>query len=345
MKISIYGAGNQKLYLERLKIHERFGGNLLYGGAAMAIEMAKAGHDVILAEPNKNKLSEEQWEKVESANVKVTDNDLEAARHGEIHIFFTPFGKSCDIIKNVIEKLPENSVICTTCTVNPLLLYYELEPILRLKRKDIGVSSFHPASVPGTELNQHYVIAGETLTKKKLATDEQINKLVELCKSINKKPYVVPAELVSAVADMGVLVTALALSGILCFYYLGTRYIKAPKDMIEKQIINSLYTVASLVESSGVEGMAKALNPELVIRAAKSMLLVDKQKDLELALDLLSQLSEESLKDIEEAEVKETYVVATQELVKEIEKLGGKRILEGIIRRSQKRLLENTYCK
>jgi H2-forming N(5),N(10)-methenyltetrahydromethanopterin dehydrogenase-like protein len=151
MKISVYGAGNQKLYLEKLKIQEKFGGIPPYGGAGMAIEFAKAGHDVVLAEPNKDIMSDDLWKKVEEAGVKIVSDDVEAAKHGEVHVLFTPFGKyTVKIAKNIIEYLPENAIICNTCTLPTPVLYRALEGILRLKRKDVGISSMHPTGVPGT---------------------------------------------------------------------------------------------------------------------------------------------------------------------------------------------------
>ena len=119
MKISIYGAGNQKLYLEKLKVPEKFGGESPYGGAGMAIEFAKAGYDVVLAEPNKNIMSEDLWKKVEDAGVKVVSDDIEAAKHGEVHILFTPFGKitinidgkEFEILKDYVEIKKVKKVI------------------------------------------------------------------------------------------------------------------------------------------------------------------------------------------------------------------------------------------
>lgn len=66
----------------------------------------------------------------------------------------------------------------------------------------------------------------------------------------------------SAVGDMGVLVTAVTLAGILDYYTVGTKIIPAPKEMVEKQIIMTLNTIASLVESSGIEGLIKILDPK-----------------------------------------------------------------------------------
>ena len=100
--IVVFGAGNQKLYVDKLNIQEKFGGESPFGGSAMAIEFAKAGHNVILAEPNRDMLSEELWNKVEDAGVKVVSDDIEAAKHAEIAIFFTPFGKkTVEIAKNI----------------------------------------------------------------------------------------------------------------------------------------------------------------------------------------------------------------------------------------------------
>ncbi len=336
----MYGAGNQKLYKE-LKLKEKFGGNPPFGGAAIAIEFAKAGYSVVLSEPNKNIMDEELWKRVEEAGVKIVDDDIEAAKHGEVNILFTPFGKlTVKIAKNIIKYVPENSIIATTCTLHPLILHYYLEPVLRTKRKDVGISSLHPAAVPGTELHKHYFIGGKTLDNQKLATDEQINKLVELCKSVNKKPYVVPADILPAIADMGVLVTAVTLSGILDYYTLGKNVLKAPEEMIEKQILISLYTIASIIETSGIPGMVKALNPELIVESAKSMKLLDEQKDLDVAISILSNLNDDIKEKIEKAKINPTTLVAVQCLLKELVNMVGERAAKGMIRRSQRKLLD-----
>jgi H2-forming N(5),N(10)-methenyltetrahydromethanopterin dehydrogenase-like protein len=338
MKISIYGAGNQKLYLEKLKVPEKFGGESPYGGAGMAIEFAKAGYDVVLAEPNKNIMSEDLWKKVEDAGVKVVSDDIEAAKHGEVHILFTPFGKiTINIAKNIIEHVPENAVICNTCTLPTPVLYRSLEGILRLKRKDVGISSMHPTGVPGTPGQKYYTIAGKALEGKEYATEEQINKLVELVKSIGKIPYVAPADVVPAVADMGALVTAVALVGVLDYYRVGRELINAPKDMIEKQILISLQTIASIIETSGIEGLMKVLDKDALITSAKNMLIDEKQEGLNLALKIIEEFDKST---IGEKEVNQTYLVAPQALIKEATSLVGKSAVEGMIRRSSNKLFE-----
>ncbi|WP_423793029.1 H(2)-dependent methylenetetrahydromethanopterin dehydrogenase-related protein [Methanocaldococcus indicus] len=341
MKVTVYGAGNQELYINKLKLPERFGGEPPYGGARIAMDLANAGHDIVLCEVNKNVMSEELWKKVDDAGVKVVNDDLEGAKHGEVHILFTPFGKhTIKLAKNIIEHLPENAVICNTCTVSPIVLYLNLESLLRLKRKDIGISSFHPAAVPGTPQHKHYVISTSTLNNKQLATDEQINKLKELAESCGKKPYLVPADVSPIFADMGVLVTAVALIGILDYYTVGRKVIKAPKKMIEKQIVMSLETLAALIETSGIEGLLKVFDKELVIKSAESMVLLDEQTDIKLAIELLEKIDGDLDKLKEKGTINPTIPVSSQLLINEIISILGEKAAEGAIKRAMKGLYE-----
>lgn len=140
---------------------------------------------------------------------------------------------------------------------------------------------------------------------------------------------------------MGSLVTAVALSGVLDYYTVGRKIINAPKKMIEQQVIMTLQTMASLVETSGIEGMVKALNPELLIRSASSMKLLDRQKDLDAALEILQNLDETLKAEVEKAEIKPTTLVAAQSLVKEIKTLIGGAAAEGAIKRSARKLFEH----
>ncbi len=340
MKVSVYGAGNQELYVKKLKLHKKFGGEPPFGGARIAMELASAGHDVVLAEPNRNVMDDDLWKKVENSGVKVVDDDIEGAKHGEIHILFTPFGKlTINIANNIIKYVPKDSVICNTCTISPRILYYNLEKILRFDRKDVGISSFHPAGVPGTLKHKHYVITHKTLNNTELATEEQVNKLVELAESCKKKAYIVPAELVSPIADMGVLVTSMALVGILSYYTVGRRVINAPKRMIERQIIASLETLSAIIETSGVEGLLKVIDRDLVIKSAESMFLLKEQKNLKLALNILNNLNiEEEL--YKNAKINETTPVSSQKLIKELKKMLGEKSAEGIIKRAFRKLYE-----
>ncbi|WP_456372572.1 H(2)-dependent methylenetetrahydromethanopterin dehydrogenase-related protein, partial [Methanocaldococcus sp.] len=202
----------------------------------------------------------------------------------------------------------------------------------------------HPASVPGTPQHKHYVISSKTLDGEELATEEQINKLVELAKSVDKKPYVVPADVSPVVADMGVLVTTVTLTGILDYYNIGTGVIKAPEKMIEKQVFMTLQTMASIVETSGIKGLIKALNPELLVQSAYSMKLENNQKELDAALELLPIFYNELKNEVENVEVKPIKLIAAQSLVEEImeelKRIIGENAAKGIFKRSLKRLME-----
>lgn len=341
MKVSVYGAGNQDLYINRLKLPELFGGEPPYGGSRMAMEFAEAGHDVVLVEPDRNKLTEDMWKKVEESGVKITKDDIKAAKHGELHILFTPFGKyTVNIAKKIIPHLPEDAVILTTCTISPVVLYSRLRYELR-ERKDIGISSMHPAAVPGTPQHDHYVIGGTSLDGKNYLTEEQLKKCIQLVESVNKKAYVVPIDVVPVVSDMGALVTAIALAGVLEYYTVGRRVINAPRKMIEQQIVMTLQTLASITETSGIYGLLKALNVELLIKSASSMHLLEEQKGLEVALDILKNLDEKILERSKNAEVNPTTLVASQALVKELKTLMGERTVEGIIERCRRKLFIN----
>jgi len=303
----------------------------------MAMEFAEAGHDVVLSEPNRNMLTEEMWKKVEEAGVKVTQDDLEAAKHGEVHILFTPYGHTTSIAKNILPHLPKNAVILTTCTVFPILLYKFLRSDLR-KRKDIGISSMHPATVPGTPQHNRYVIGTTSLNGKDYLTEEQLKKCIELAESANKKAYVVPIDIVPAVSDMGVLVTAVALAGILDYYTVGKEVMKVPEKMIKQQIVISLQTLASIVETSGVDGLLKTIDMELLVNSASSMYLLKEQKELEAALDILSNLDNKLLEKAKNAKINPTTLVAPQALVKELRTIIGGKAAEGMIERSMKKL-------
>lgn len=341
MNITVYGAGNQDLYVNQLQLPEKYGGQPPYGGSRMAIEFAQAGHDVYLAEPARDNLNDDHWKIVEDAGVAVTSNDAEAARNAEIAVLFTPFGKKTfNIAKEVIYHLPEGGIISNTCTVSPLVLYYVLEKEIRKDRKDVGIASLHPAAVPGTPQHGHYVIGGRSSNDRDIATEEQIQKCVKLAESCGKQAYVVPADVSSAVADMGSLVTAVTLSGVLDYYNVGTQIIKAPEEMVEKQILMTLQTIASLVESSGVNGMLKAINPELLVKSAKSMHLLEEQEELDAALNKLSALEPDILHRAENSTVNPTNLVAAQALNRELQNLMGEMASEGTIRRCMRKMFD-----
>lgn len=341
MKIAVYGAGNQDLYINQLQLPDKFGGTPPYGGSRMAMEFSMAGHEVYLAEPQKNMLSDQLWEMVEKSGVNVTSDDAEAAQNAEIAILFTPFGsKTFDIAKEILMNIPLNGIIANTCTVSPLVLYYVLENQLKRERSDVGITSIHPAAVPGTPQHSHYVIADCPSNGMELATTEQINKCTELVSSCNKDAFTVVADLSSAVSDMGSLVTAVTLAGVVNYYQIGTEVIKAPQDMVEKQILMTLQAIASFVESSGVSGMLKAMNTELLVKSARSMQLMEEQKELDSAIQTLTNLDPKLLDAVSNSKINPTNLVAAQALSKELQNLMGVKASEGTFRRCMRKLFD-----
>ncbi|ADC69633.1 coenzyme F420-dependent N(5),N(10)-methenyltetrahydromethanopterin reductase-related protein [Methanocaldococcus sp. FS406-22] len=340
MKISVYGAGNQKLYLEQLKIPEKFGGEPPYGGAGMAIQFAQAGHDVVLAEPNRNIMSEDLWKKVEDARVKIVSDDIEAAKHGEVHILFTPFGKyTVKIAKNILPHVPQNAVICNTCTISPVVLHKMLAQELRAKRRDVGISSFHPAGVPGTEKQKVYVIAGKAFDGTSYATDEQINKLVELAKSINKIPKVMPMGLVSPVGDMVSSVVISIIASILEYEYSGRNYLNIPEKMIDDQVLLALTSLAALVYAGGVKELLSVIDPEALMISAENMLICEDQIMLKNALNMFKDAYEkgwinEYSKGGEIKPVNMALPLATFHMYEEIKRILGEHPAKGIVNRA-----------
>ncbi|MBW9223290.1 H(2)-dependent methylenetetrahydromethanopterin dehydrogenase-related protein [Methanothermococcus sp. SCGC AD-155-E23] len=345
MKVSIYGAGNQDFYLNELRVLELFGGEPPYGGSRMAIEFAEAGHDVVLSEPHREVLSEEMWDKVEEAGVKITTDDLEAARHGEIHILYTPTIKTLEVAKKIVRHLPKDAVLLTTCTICPVVPYHHLKYELR-ERKDIGISAFHPAAVPGTPQHDSYIIGGKSLDGKDYLTEEQLKKCIELAESVNKKVYIIPIGAICPTANRGAaLIAAIVLAGILEYYILGNTVVKIPKEMMEKDVFMALQTLASIVESSGIEGLFKVLNVELVTKSASSLYLTEDQKVLRAALERLKNVDEELLEKFKKAKINPTTLVAAQELVKELKTIIGGKAVEGSIERSMKKLfMKHSSC-
>ncbi|MBW9221071.1 5,10-methenyltetrahydromethanopterin hydrogenase family protein, partial [Methanothermococcus sp. SCGC AD-155-M21] len=112
----------------------------------------------------------------------------------------------------------------------------------------------------------------------------------------------------------------------------------APKKMMEQQIVMTLQTMSSIVETSGVEGLLKALNVEVVTKSASSMHLMEDQKGLDSALDILNNLDDKIVEKSKNAKVNPTTLMASQALVNELRTLIGGRAAEGAIERSMKRL-------
>ncbi|WP_457568196.1 H(2)-dependent methylenetetrahydromethanopterin dehydrogenase-related protein [Desulfurobacterium sp.] len=349
MKVTVYGFGSLNYYLNKLNVPERLGGEPPYGGSAMALEFAKAGHDVTLADPNLDKVPQEIKTKMEEAGVKLTSDDVEAAKDAEVAILFTPFrgGITFKIAENILPHLGENAVICTTCTMSILVLNSYLQNAIFMEgREDVGFSTMHPAAIPGTPQHQHYLIATNELLRKPIVTEEQLDRLKNLALDAGKKVYLLPAELVSAVGDMGIVTTAIAFTGAIEYYRIARDVLKTKRSMTEFQIAQSLQVVSSLVAKYGLGGLIKLLNVDAMKDSLKSMILDrDLQPMTVTASDILEKIGEivpELLKEAESFTPSEAVYMSAPSpmLVEYMEDLVGDDVLKGILRESWKKFYE-----
>ena len=218
MDIVIYGAGNQDIYLKKLKVPERCGGEPPYGGPAVAIEFAKVGHDVVLVENNKKTMSKEMWDKIIDAGVMVVSNDIEAAKNAEI-VLINKFFKNGvnEIMETIVSHLPNDAVISPTCN-STISITTLLNSNLKTERPDIGISSMYPTAIPGTPHHNSYVIAGCSTDGTYYASKEQIQKCIKLSKSAGKEPILLPANIAHIVSGMNEYFTIVSFAGILDMY-------------------------------------------------------------------------------------------------------------------------------
>ncbi|MBW9223924.1 H(2)-dependent methylenetetrahydromethanopterin dehydrogenase-related protein [Methanothermococcus sp. SCGC AD-155-E23] len=340
MKVSIYGAGNQKFYLEELKLHEKLGGEPPFGGGAMAIEFAKAGHDVVLSEPERDVMDKELWEKIEEAGVKVVDKDTEAAKHGEVQFITRPFSESTiKSIKSILQHIPRDSTIAICDSTPVIMIYSNIERELRLERKDVGLVSTCPNAIPGTAMYSKYIVGYRSLDGEEYSTEEQFNRCIELIKSINKEVVVKPIDLVPLITGLPTHMTTVTLSGILNYYRMKSLITEDSEKISEREVLYVLQAISAILETSGIRGLVKALDIDLLIENAKASKLLEEQEDLESAIHVLSNLSKEFSKEVERCKVKPVSIVASQALVEEIRRTVGGAAADGVINRCKKKFL------
>jgi len=341
MKVSIYGAGNQKFYLEELKLHEKLGGEPPFGGGAVAIELAKAGHEVVLAEPDREVMDEELWKKIEEVGIKVVEDDVEAAKHGEVHILTRPCSESTigSIKKDILQHIPKNSTIAICSSTPVIMIYSNIERELRLERKDVGLVSMCPNAIPGTGMYSRYIMGYRSLDGEEYSTEEQFNRCMELIKSINREVVVKPIDLVPLITGLPAHITTVTLSGILNYYRMKSLITEDSEKVSEREVLYVLQAISAILETSGIRGLVKALDMDLLIENAKASRLLEEQEDLESAIHVLSNLSKEFSKEVEKCEVKPVSIVASQALVEEIRRTVGGAAADGVISRCKKKFL------
>ncbi|MBW9221931.1 H(2)-dependent methylenetetrahydromethanopterin dehydrogenase-related protein [Methanothermococcus sp. SCGC AD-155-C09] len=341
MKISIYGAGNQKFYMDTLKLHEKQGGEPPFNGGAMAIEFAKAGHDVILSESDRSIMSEDLWKKIEESGVNVVNEDTVAAEHSGMHILTRPFSENTikSIKEILLENIPKDSTIAITDSTPIIMLYSNIERELRLKRKDVGLISMCPNAIPGSELYSRYIMGYKSLDGDEYATEDQFNKFVDLIKSIGREISIEPVDVIPLMAGLPAHLSAVTLSGVLNYYKMKSIVTGNSEKISEREVLYILQGLASILETSGISGLLKALDVDIFIEDAKASVLLEEQKDLESAIYVLSNLNGEFTKEIGESEIKPVSIVASQALVEEIRRTIGGSAADGMISRCKKKFL------
>jgi H2-forming N5,N10-methylenetetrahydromethanopterin dehydrogenase-like enzyme len=101
--------------------------------------------------------------------------------------------------------------------------------------------------------------------------------------------------------------------------------------------------MASLVETSGIAGLLKALNPEIVkelagivVDSAKSMKLLDSQTVLDSALEFLSNvdsIDRDLLEKAKNAEVKPTIFAPFQMVANDLKMIVSDKVFYGMVNR------------
>jgi H2-forming N5,N10-methylenetetrahydromethanopterin dehydrogenase-like enzyme len=197
-------------------------------------------------------------------------------------------------------------------------------------------------------LSLKYFLATNELLQKPIVSDEQIERLRKLATDAGKKAYLLPAELVSPVGDMGIVVTAIGFAGAIEYYRIARDVLRTRKSMTEFQTAQAFQVMASLISKYGYEGLIKLLNVEAMKDSLKSMILDrDKQPMTLTAADILNNLGKIVPELMEKAEAfkpaENVYLsVPEPELVNYIEELVGDETLKGILRQGWIKFYEGT---
>ncbi len=260
--VAVLGFGNQRLY-ERIGAAEKLGGEPPFGGAAMAIEFAEAGHDVVLADPNLSEQDPEHVDRVVDAGVELTEDDAQAVEGAEMVVLFTPFGATGGIVREMAPHLEEGAVVCPTCTSSAFEIQESLYEAGMEVPEAVGVTLAHPAGIPGTENHRAYITARGTGNGTVLATEEQAELVKEVLSSTGKEVFELPhVELVSVIGDLSVVLLRRVIEALKEFC--AVRELGAPQKMIDRQAMMVLATLAALIEEGGIGGLLKTLDEEAI---------------------------------------------------------------------------------
>ncbi len=331
MDVTVYGVGNQELMANLVDEHmEGVERSTVLGGAYLAMKAAEAGHDVILCDPRMD-LPEEARALLEDAGVELSTDDETGAEHGEVHVFFTPFGGTVPLVKELMDSFREEAVLATTCTCPPMALYYGCERELRTERKDLGVSSFHPAGIPGVETQTMILVASDKAEEAdvELATREQVERLLNLAEDMGFMAVELDPELVPVVGDMGIVMTVRIMQAIVHFFQIA-KICGAPDEMIEEQVINVLSSMAYLIAKEGLDVFYR-FSGDVLYRSLVNMALEEMGARIaECFHDNYVDLMEGTPETMRELS---TMMVPPSVLAEEVEEVAGKAPVEHARRR------------
>lgn len=203
----------------------------------------------------------------EELGLEVTTDDREAVADADWVMTWLPKG---DIQPNIIEKfidnMKEGAIVTHACTI-PTTKFYEIfaerHGDLATSPETLNISSYHPGTVPEMK-GQIYIAEG-------YASEEAINKLLELGEKARSKAYKLPAELLGPVCDMCSALTAVTYAGILTYRDAVTKNLGAPAGFAQMMAKEALEQLTELMEKVGIDKLEDHLDPGTLLGTADSM--------------------------------------------------------------------------
>lgn len=197
----------------------------------------------------------------EDLGFEVTTNDNEAVADADWIMTWFPKGEmQPDIIKRFINDVQTGATVTHACTI-PTTKFKDIFD--GLNRFDLQVASYHPGAVPEMK--------GQVFIAEGYASDEALNKLVELGNTARGSAFRLPAELISPVCDMASALTAIAYAGLLGYRDSVMQVLGAPAGFAQMMATESLEQILDLMKKVGIDKMEEKLDPGALLGTADSM--------------------------------------------------------------------------